>query len=90
MALTAQQLITATNAEFTAGDLIAMVDGKHTVLGKNTREGVVLNETGLLLAETLTPKRLRNADPVPETDPPRELGLALADSVTTAEKFGTP
>lgn len=50
-----EDLLKRYDAQFVGGDAIGIVDGKHTVLAKNTRDGVVLTEAGHLIAAQISP-----------------------------------
>lgn len=54
--LTLEYLLKVCNADCVAGDHIAIIEGKHTVIARRTADGdTVLTEAGILLANTLDP-----------------------------------
>lgn len=57
--LNLDELIDLTGADSVAGDVIASVDGKAVVLAKRNANGYFLTEEGMMLANTLTPKKSR-------------------------------
>lgn len=55
MTLSPKALIEATGAQFVAGTAIAIVEGKHVAVARNTADGLMLTADGLLLANSLHP-----------------------------------
>jgi hypothetical protein len=53
--LTVSDLIKVHAAEFTAGDAIAIIAGKHVVLARNTADGLVFTDEGRALAAATNP-----------------------------------